>query len=216
MWTLVTLVSLATIGHCQESDQVSAPTSHWASVYTGDTASPDQPVTNVHYPLPDGVSRSDWFESYPYHKFEDSAEDKNDEDKGIVENFIDSVGNVRKAIKDFGDGVVDSALNIVGVKKDEDKKLQEDDVPDLYEERDGKPDPLIDFSLDLSFGLPNIGYVYNGFHLRGPQSESQYHPQYHHQSLNNRLAEEPLAVDGNTARPTFVKAEEISPVRHIS
>ena len=222
MRTLTCLVSVTMIvtGVMTSDDQDSAPTSHWASVYTGDTTDHTAPVTNQHFPLPDHVSRSDWFDSYPYHKYQDSSEDRNDEEQGLLDNVVDAVDNVRQALKDFGDGVVDSALGLVGVNSDEDEEDDDEEKllsPDEYQERDGKPDPLIDFALDFSFGHPSIGYVYNGFHLRGPQSESQYHPQYHHhqQHLNNRLATEELAAEDNSDRSTFAKAdnEDISPVR---
>jgi len=191
MRTLTCLVSVTMIvtGVMTSDDQDSAPTSHWASVYTGDTTDHTAPVTNQHFPLPDHVSRSDWFDSYPYHKYQDSSEDRNDEEQGLLDNVVDAVDNVRQALKDFGDGVVDSALGLVGVNSDEDEEDDDEEKllsPDEYQERDG------------------------------PQSESQYHPQYQHhqQHLNNRLATEELAAEDNSDRSTFAKAdnEDISPI----
>ena len=172
-------------------DQVAAPSSHWASVYSSDTTDYREPVRDQVYPLVKDVSRSDWFNSYPYHKFEERKEEKAEEQTGILENVAKAVGSVRQKITDFGDDVVNNALSLVGAGQ----------TDDGYEERDGKPDPLIDFSLDLSFGLPNIGYVYNGFHLRGPQSLAS--------SPHER---EELSVDGNTVRPAFVQPDSVSPV----
>ena len=75
----------------------------------------------------------------------------------------------------------------------------------------GKPDPFIDFALDLSFGLPHLGYVYNGFHLRGPQSSVSGYPGPGHLA-NRDLTEAELVSDGNTVRPAFVPADSVSPV----
>merc|ERR1719384_1711162 len=100
----VTSVSLAT-----QQDQVAAPTSHWASVYTSDTTDYRQPVRDQVYPLVKDVSRSDWFNSYPYHKFEERKEEKVEEQTGILENVAKAVGSVRQKITDFGDDVVNSA-----------------------------------------------------------------------------------------------------------
>ena len=188
---LVIFLAAASAGQAEtDDDQVAAPTSHWASVYTSDTTDYRQPVRDQVYPLVKDVSRSDWFNSYPYHKFEERKEDETGE-PGILENVAKAVGSVRQSITDFGDDVFNSALGLVGAEK----------TDDGYEERDGKPDPLVDFSLDLSFGLPNIGYVYNGFHLRGPQSSPKY-PRERGE----------LSVDGNTVRPAFVQPDPVSPV----
>ena len=205
-------LTLVTKVYSDQQDLVSAPSSHWANVYTSDQTHYSEPVRDAVYPLPAGVSRSDWFNSYPYHKFEDDTT-TTEAPAGIIENVANAVGSVRKSLTDFGDGVVNSALGLVGANKKQDS----------YEERDGKPDPIVDFALDLSFGLPNIGYVYNGFHLRGPQSQSQIHQQYqqyqqqYHQNkvAANRDTTEELAVDGNTVRPTFTKAD-VSPVKTCS
>ena len=186
---LVIFLAAASAGQL-EVDQVAAPTSNWASVYTSDNTDYREPVRDQVYPLVKDVSRSDWFNSYPYHKFEERKEDEASE-PGILENVAKAVGSVRQKITDFGDDVFNSALGLVGAEK----------TDDGYEERDGKPDPLIDFSLDLSFGLPNIGYVYNGFHLRGPQSSPKY-PRERGE----------LSVDGNTVRPAFVQPDPVSPV----
>ena len=188
---LVIFLAAASAGQA-EVDQVAAPTSHWASVYTSDNTDYREPVRDQVYPLVKDVSRSDWFNSYPYHKFEERKEDQTGE-PGILENVAKAVGSVRQKITDFGDDVFNSALGLVGAEK----------TDDGYEERDGKPDPLIDFSLDLSFGLPNIGYVYNGFHLRGPPSLSS--PKFPRER-------EELSVDGNTVRPAFVQPDQVSPV----
>ena len=187
---LVTLLAGACLSAHLDQDQVAAPTSHWASVYTSDTTDYRQPVRDQVYPLVKDVSRSDWFNSYPYHKFEEIKEEETGE-PGILENVAKAVGSVSQKITDFGDDVFNSALGLVGAEK----------TDDGYEERDGKPDPLVDFSLDLSFGLPNIGYVYNGFHLRGPQSSPKY-PRERGE----------LSVDGNTVRPAFVQPDPVSPV----
>ena len=189
---LVTLLAGSCLAAHLDQDQVAAPSSHWASVYTSDTTDYREPVQDQVYPLVKDVSRSDWFNSYPYHKFEERKEEKVEEQTGILENVAKAVGSVRQKLSDFGDDVVNSALGLVGAGQ----------TDDGYEERDGKPDPLIDFSLDLSFGLPNIGYVYNGFHLRGPQGLAS--------SPHERDVE--LSVDGNTVRPAFVQPDSVSPV----
>ena len=191
------VILLGGLGLCLTStvphqDQVAAPTSNWASVYSSDNTDYREPVRDQVYPLVKDVSRSDWFNSYPYHKFEEKREEKAEEPTGILESVAKAVGSVRQKITDFGDDVVNSALGLVGAEK----------TDDGYEERDGKPDPLIDFSLDLSFGLPNIGYVYNGFHLRGPQTQIKY----------PRERDVELSVDGNTVRPAFVQPDSVSPV----
>ena len=190
---VTSVILLAAVSAAQlQVDQVAAPTSHWASVYTSDNTDYREPVRDQVYPLVKDVSRSDWFNSYPYHKFEERKEDETGE-PGILENVAKAVGSVRQKITDFGDDVFNSALGLVGAEK----------TDDGYEERDGKPDPLVDFSLDLSFGLPNIGYVYNGFHLRGPPSLSS--PKFPRER-------EELSVDGNTVRPAFVQPDPVSPV----
>lgn len=117
----VTSVSLAT-----QQDQVAAPTSNWASVYSSDTTDYREPVRDQVYPLVKDVSRSDWFNSYPYHKFEERREEKKEE-SGILENVAKAVGSVRQKITDFGDDVVNSALGLVGAEK----------TDDGYQERDG-------------------------------------------------------------------------------
>ena len=190
---VTSVILLAAVSAAQlQVDQVAAPTSNWASVYTSDNTDYREPVRDQVYPLVKDVSRSDWFNSYPYHKFEERKEEKTGE-PGILENVAKAVGSVRQKITDFGDDVFNSALGLVGAEK----------TDDGYEERDGKPDPLVDFSLDLSFGLPNIGYVYNGFHLRGPPSLSS--PKFPRER-------EELSVDGNTVRPAFVQPDPVSPV----
>ena len=190
---VTSVILLAAVSAAQlQVDQVAAPTSNWASVYTSDNTDYREPVRDQVYPLVKDVSRSDWFNSYPYHKFEERKEEKTGE-PGILENVAKAVGSVRQKITDFGDDVFNSALGLVGAEK----------TDDGYEERDGKPDPLVDFSLDLSFGLPNIGYVYNGFHLRGPPSLSS--PKFPRER-------EELSVDGNTVRPAFVQPDSVSPV----
>ena len=36
--------------------------------------------------------------------------------------------------------------------------------------QDEAQDRFVDLSVDVSYGLPQLGYVYNGLHLRGPRS----------------------------------------------
>ena len=35
--------------------------------------------------------------------------------------------------------------------------------------QDEAQDRFVDLSVDVSYGLPQLGYVYNGIHLRGPR-----------------------------------------------
>ena len=108
-------------------DQAQAPSSHWATVYTGDTTHYSQPVRDQVYPLPEGVSRTDWFNSYPYHKFEAKQGEEAAAEAGLIENVASAVEDVRQRLSDLGDGVVNSALGLVGAGKKE----------DTYQEREG-------------------------------------------------------------------------------
>ena len=101
-------------------DQAQAPSSHWATVYTGDTTHYSQPVRDQVYPLPEGVSRTDWFNSYPYHKFEAKQGEEAAAEAGLIENVASAVEDVRQRLSDLGDGVVNSALGLVGAGKKED------------------------------------------------------------------------------------------------
>ena len=167
--------------------QLKVPTSDWASVYTSDNTDYRQPVSEASaYPIAESASRSDWFESYPYHKFEEK--NARAADPGILETVRDTVGSVRNAVSDFGGGVVNGALGIVGAETLREKQEKA---------RRGKPDPFIDFSLDVSYGLPNIGYVYQGLHLRGPNHKQNEHI--------NRDTDIP--TEGNTVRPSVADPE---------
>ena len=131
--------------------ELKVPTSNWASVYASDNTDYRQPVREASaYPIAESASRSDWFESYPYQKFEEKTARM--ADPGILETVGDTigetVGSVRDGVSDFGGGIVNGALRLVGAETLREKQEKA---------RRGKPDPLIDFSLDLSFGLPNIG-----------------------------------------------------------
>ena len=90
------MILLAAVSAAQlQVDQVAAPTSNWASVYTSDNTDYREPVRDQVYPLVKDVSRSDWFNSYPYHKFEERKEDQTGE-PGILENVAKAVGSVRQ------------------------------------------------------------------------------------------------------------------------
>ena len=132
------------------------PTSNWAEVYSSDSADYREPVVEEsQYPVAEAASRSDWFQSYPYHKFEE----KSDPEPGLLESIgntvKDSVGSVqagvagvRAGVAGVGEGVVNGALRLVGAETLREKQNKA---------REGKPDPLIDFSLDVSYGFPGIG-----------------------------------------------------------
>ena len=127
------------------------PTSNWAEVYSSDSTDYREPVVEEsQYPVVDGASRSDWFQSYPYHKFEDRKDEE--QQIGLLESLgntvKESVGSVRSSVAGVGEGVVNGALRLVGAETLREKQNAA---------REGKPDPLIDFSLDVSYGLPGIG-----------------------------------------------------------
>lgn len=49
---------------------------------------------------------------------------------------------------------------------------EDDQVEDFTTEepkQDEAQDRFVDLSVDVSYGLPELGYVYNGLHLRGPR-----------------------------------------------
>ena len=149
------------------------PTSNWAEVYLGDSTDYREPVREESpFPVVEAASRSDWFHSYPYQKFEERKE----EEPGIFESLgnsmkdsvdtigntvkdsvdtigntvKDSVGTVRNNFVGVGEGVVNGALRLVGAETLREKQAK-------AKAREGKPDPLIDFSLDISYGFPGIG-----------------------------------------------------------
>ena len=112
--------------------------------------------------------RSDWFESYPYQKFEDPTA-RTGEQAGLLDTVGEAVGSVRQSLSDLGGGVVNGALGLVGAETLR-EKLERQEVAQsarhgesrklvltLIPPVPGKPDPLIDFAVDLSYGLPNIG-----------------------------------------------------------
>ena len=55
----------------------------------------------------------------------------------------------------------------------EDDVVEEDSVEPVLDEeilQDEAQDRFVDLSVDVSYGLPQLGYVYNGLHLRGPRT----------------------------------------------
>ena len=75
-----------------------------------------------------------------------------------------------------------SAEETVEVAKiPEDSKVSSEPLEDVVEEsvepvldeeivQDEAQDRFVDLSVDVSYGLPQLGYVYNGLHLRGPRT----------------------------------------------
>lgn len=99
--------------------EVKVPTSNWASVYTSDNTDYRQPVSKASaYPIAESASRSDWFESYPYQKFEEKTARM--ADPGILETvgetIGETVGSVRNGVSGFGGGIVNGALRLVGAE----------------------------------------------------------------------------------------------------
>ena len=149
------------------------PTSNWAEVYLSDSTDYREPVREEsQFPVVEAASRSDWFHSYPYQKFEErkeeepgifealgnSMKDSVDTIGNTVKDSVDTIGNtvkdsvgtVRNNFVGVGEGVVNGALRLVGAETLREKQAK-------AKAREGKPDPLIDFSLDISYGFPGIG-----------------------------------------------------------
>ena len=161
------------------------PTSNWAEVYARDSADFREPVVEEsQYPVAEAASRSDWFHSYPYQKFEErqdevpglleslgntvdslgtSVKDSVDSLGNSITDSVDSLGNtvtdsaatVRRNFVGVGEGVVNGALRLVGAETLRQKKAKNRAAEAAA--REGKPDPLVDFSLDFSYGVPGIG-----------------------------------------------------------
>lgn len=133
--------------------------SEWYDHYEKDNRNPEEPVSEPSvFPLPkEGVSRSDWFNSYPYHKYK-NINRQDSLPPSFLESALSPLAAVKDKVTEFGGGVVNGALRLVGAET-----LRE------RGKRVGGPDPITDFSLDLSYGLPNLGYIYNGLHFRGPK-----------------------------------------------
>lgn len=53
-------------------------------------------------------------------------------------------------------------------------------------EQDEAQDRFVDLSVDVSYGLPQLGYVYNGLHLRGPRKAKQDFANYVHTGAQGR------------------------------
>jgi len=105
------LLVVLTVGHLEAK----VPTSDWASVYTSDNTDYRQPVSEASvYPIAQSASRSDWFESYPYQKFEEKTARM--ADPGILETIGETVGSMRNGVSDFGGGIVNGALRLVGAE----------------------------------------------------------------------------------------------------
>jgi len=121
---MIPLVLLLVTGsHCDKVldslAELKVPTSNWASVYASDNTDYRQPVSEASaYPIAESASRSDWFESYPYQKFEEKTARM--ADPGILEAVGDTigetVGSVRNGVTDFGGGIVNGALRLVGAE----------------------------------------------------------------------------------------------------
>ena len=126
---------------------------------------------------------------------------------GLIENVASAVGSVRQKIRDFGDGVVNSALGFVGVNK----KNKEDN----YQERQGPP---------------SKHHSEYHQHPQQHQQENQKYPppppqnpprslapeatyqQYSNENSLNRVTNDELSVDSNNPEPSFAKLESVSPV----
>jgi len=161
------------------------PTSNWAEVYLSDSTDYREPVREESpFPVVEAASRSDWFHSYPYQKFEERKE----EEPGIFEalgnsmkdsvdtigntvkdsvdtlgNTVkDSVGTVRNNFVGVGEGVVNGALRLVGAETLREKQAK---------------------------AKAREGYVYHGTHLRGPG----YRPNGHSRDTTVLQAEESQA-----------------------
>lgn len=129
--------------------ELKVPTSNWASVYASDNTDYRQPVREASaYPIAESASRSDWFESYPYQKFEEKTARM--ADPGILETVGDTigetVGSVRNGVSEFGGGIVNGALRLVGAETLREKQEK-----------------------------ARRGYVYNGLHVRGPNFKPTEH-----------------------------------------
>jgi len=118
MLSLVLLV--LAVSHADKVlDALKVPTSNWASVYSSDNTDYREPVSEASaYPIAESASRSDWFESYPYQKFEEKTARM--ADPGILETVGDTieetVGSVRNGVSGFGGGIVNGALRLVGAE----------------------------------------------------------------------------------------------------
>ena len=167
---------------------MSAPSSHWASVYTSDNTHYTQPVRDAVYPLPEGVSRSDWFNSYPYQKFEDKSTEEDDDEVGLFENVANAVGDVRKKLTDIGDDVVNKALGLVGAGKKVDRNPEKHDHHQRQQQQE-----------------------YQQYQQQYQQQPEQQQQQYQNYEADNRVTEE-LVADSNNVQSSFVKPETVSPV----
>ena len=58
---------------------------------------------------------------------------------------------------------VGEVLDVAEPRKDVDIVENQEIVQDEAQDR------FVDLSVDVSYGLPQLGYVYNGIHLRGPR-----------------------------------------------
>jgi hypothetical protein len=151
------LLGLAGLGAEHSAPHVgedTVPTSNWAEVYSSDSTDYREPVVEEsQYPVAESASRSDWFESYPYQRFEERRDGP--EGPGLLETLgqsvASSVDEVRSKVAGVGEGVVNGALRLVGAETLREKQEKQERA------REGRPDPLIDFSLDLSYGLPGLG-----------------------------------------------------------
>lgn len=56
----------------------------------------------------------------------------------------------------------------------------EEEVQQQPIQQDPAQDRFVDLSVDVSYGLPQLGYVYNGLHLRGPRSRKSRQGFSHH------------------------------------
>ena len=82
-------------------------------------------------------------------------------DVDVAEPRVD-VAVVEDTAVDEVEGVGE-VLDVAEPRKDVDIEENEEIVQDEAQDR------FVDLSVDVSYGLPQLGYVYNGIHLRGPR-----------------------------------------------
>merc|ERR1711953_167274 len=71
-------------------------------------------------------------------------------------------------------------------------------------QQDEAQDRFVDLSVDVSYGLPQLGYVYNGLHLRGPRTPRREGrgTQFSNYVRHTRFAPSKTA-EGNSFQPNF-------------
>ena len=82
-------------------------------------------------------------------------------DVDVAEPRVDVAVDEDVAIDDV-EGVGE-VLDVAEPRKDVGIEENEEIVQDEAQDR------FVDLSVDVSYGLPQLGYVYNGIHLRGPR-----------------------------------------------